>query len=64
MMLHEVLEGYSNGQFKEEDVFLYRNNPQMKAILRKGSLIWCDDKVAISCKGILQDVWTKQEQKI
>lgn len=64
MMLHEVLEGYKKGQFKEGDVFQYRNNPNVKATLKAGSMVWDDDKLPVSCKDIFQDVWTNQEQEI
>ncbi|MEI4623955.1 hypothetical protein KFD70_25650 [Bacillus pfraonensis] len=64
MKLHEILVGYSNGEFKEGDVFLYRNNPKVKATLNMGSLIWDEDKLPVSCKDVFQDVWTNQEQEI
>ncbi|MED3354359.1 hypothetical protein P4414_04150 [Bacillus thuringiensis] len=62
MMLHEVIAGYKEGKFKDGELFLYQNNPNMSVTFKSGSLIWSDDYVAVSCKNILQDAWTYQEK--
>ncbi|EJR48937.1 hypothetical protein IIM_04114 [Bacillus cereus VD107] len=59
--LFEVLHGYENGDFKDGDMFLYRSNPGMIAMFKEGNLIWSDDRVAVSCKEILKDVWMRKE---
>lgn len=61
--LFEVLHGYENGEFKDGDMFLYRNNSCMIAILKEGNLIWIDDCVAVSCKEISKDIWAYKEYK-
>lgn len=62
MMLHEVIAGYKEGKFKDGELFLYQNNLRMTATFESGSFIWSDDHVAVSCKNLLQDVWTYQER--
>ncbi|EEL48206.1 MULTISPECIES: hypothetical protein [Bacillus cereus group] len=59
--LFEVLHGYENGKFKDGDMFFYHNNPNMAVIFNAGSLIWADDRVAVSCKEILKDAWVYKE---
>jgi len=59
--LFEVLHGYENGDFKDGDMFLYRNNSGMITMFKEGNLIWSDDCVAVSCKEILKDVWIGKE---
>ncbi|PGZ95364.1 hypothetical protein COE51_20670 [Bacillus pseudomycoides] len=59
--LFEVLHGYENGNFKDGDMFLYQNNSNMVAMFKSGNFIWCDDRVAVSCKEISRDIWVYKE---
>ncbi|MCP1126076.1 hypothetical protein NKR74_22690 [Bacillus sp. 3103sda1] len=61
--LFEVLHDYENGKFKDGDMFLYQNNPNMIAMFKSGSFIWCDDRVAVSCKEISRDIWVYKEAR-
>ncbi|ETT85594.1 hypothetical protein [Bacillus mycoides] len=60
--LYEVLIGYEKGLYMDGDVFLYQNNIRMQAMFQFGDLVWFDDQVAVSCKGISRDVWTYKER--
>ncbi|HDR7318758.1 hypothetical protein COM21_00280 [Bacillus toyonensis] len=61
--LFEVLHDYENGKFKNGDMLLYQNNPQMTAMFKSGNFVWTDNYVAVDCKDFSKDIWYIRERQ-